>query len=88
MPANDRGRLDQHKGTLPALPELTHKHPEQAIRLSEPRPSGSALKDSQLLPQHEVFGEEVTAAAQGRSGSPEEQGCEFQHRVTLPGKLP
>jgi len=65
MPTNNCRRLDQNEGTLPATPEPAHQHPKLAICSPELWPSRPALKDGQLLSQHEVLGEELVAAVKG-----------------------
>jgi len=65
MPANYRGRLDEHKRAWPVSPEPSEDNPEETIRFLETRPLKPALQDGQLLSQGKVLCEQVTTTADG-----------------------
>ena len=64
------------------------QHPDEAVRGAEPWPLAPTPGDGQLLSKLQVLCDEVTAAAQSRPGSSEEQERDFVHRATLPEELP
>ena len=64
VPANHGLGLDDHESGAPIGPEPREPHPEQTVASEKVWTSARAKRDSELLPQGEVFGDEGGAVDQ------------------------
>ena len=55
MPADDSGRLDDHERLTPTTPQTGEENPETAIQPGESRFSSGSRKNTQLVPEADVF---------------------------------
>jgi hypothetical protein len=65
MPADDGLWLDEDQRTFPFRPEPSQYHPEQSIRRSETGLRVPLLQGSELLPQGQVFQEQIATRTNG-----------------------
>ena len=61
MPANDCLRLDEEQRPTPSGPEPSQDPPEEFVRNTKPRLRTPSLQNSKLLPQCQVFQEQIAA---------------------------
>jgi hypothetical protein len=55
VPADDRLRLDDDKGVLPAWPQARKEDPEHTVERTKARPWSFPLQDCHLLAESDVF---------------------------------
>ena len=65
MPAGHSLRLDEHEHLCPARPEPPERHPEELVEGGDLGTATAAAEDGKLLPEREVFEQEVRATAEG-----------------------
>ena len=85
VPTNDGLWLDKGQHPLPSGPEPPQHHPEQLVRNCKSRLWVPLLQDAELLPECQVFQEQV-AARTGRSNEPDEQEPERARHVPVVAK--
>jgi len=64
MPTDDSFRLDNEERLPPPMPESAQDDPEQPIWDGKPRMRMPTCQDGKLLPQGQVFEEEITAGSE------------------------
>jgi hypothetical protein len=83
MPANDRLRLHQNQRLLPFGPEAAQCCPKQSISGGKARPRASLLQNGKLLPQGQVFQEQIATRTKGPDKQYEQKA---QHGTSLTRK--
>ena len=61
VPTNNSLRLDENERPLPARPEPPKDHPKDSVRNAKPPLRTPSLQNSKLLPQSQVFQEQIAA---------------------------
>jgi hypothetical protein len=61
VPANNSLRLDEDQRPIPSRPKPSQDHPEEFVRNTKPRLRTPSLQNSKLLPQCQVFQEQIAA---------------------------
>src|ERR1035441_3937 len=61
VPANNSLRLDEDQRPIPSPPKPSQDHPEEFVRNTKPRLRTPSLQNSKLLPQCQVFQEQIAA---------------------------
>jgi hypothetical protein len=61
MPTDNRLGSNEDQGFLPSRPDTPQSNPEKAISTGKPWPRAMSREDQNLLPQSQVFQEEMTA---------------------------
>ena len=73
MPAEDRLRLDEDQGRLPASPSVGEQDPEHSVRPAETRPLHLALQGSQLVTQRKILKDKFSTASARDADRPDNQ---------------
>jgi hypothetical protein len=66
VPSHNGLRLDKNQRLLPSRPEPPQHNPEEPIRSSKSRLRTSLPQDRKLLPERQVFQQQVAARAKNR----------------------
>jgi hypothetical protein len=61
VPANNSLRLDEDQRPIPSRPKPSQDPPEEFVRNTKPRLRTPSLQNSKLLPQCQVFQEQIAA---------------------------
>src|ERR1017187_5123385 len=87
MPANNCLWLHENQCSLPTRPEPSQHHPEQPVSNPKPGLWMPPFQRSELLPEGEIFEEQVAAKTDGSSSQNKQEPQQAEHGASLTRKI-
>jgi hypothetical protein len=87
MPTNNCLRLYKNQRLPPTRPEPSQHHPEQLVSSPKPGLWMSPFHRSELLPEGEIFEEQITARTKGSLNQDEQEPQQAEHGASLTRKI-
>jgi hypothetical protein len=85
MPTDNRLRPHENQRTLPSIPEPPQDHPEQFVRDSKPRLWVPPFQNSELLPESQIFQQQLAARVKESDSQNKEKHQETEHEPVSHG---
>ena len=83
VPSDHSLRLNKHKRLFPSRPEPAQEHPKESVMRSKSRPRTPALQYDKLLPQSQIFQEEVATRTEQPTNKSKTGSEQTYHTVSL-----
>jgi hypothetical protein len=87
MPANNCLWLHENQCSLPTRPEPSQHHPEQLVSNPKPGLWMPPFQRSELLPEGEIFEEQVAAKTDGSRSQNKQEPQQAEHGASLTWKI-
>jgi hypothetical protein len=87
MPANNCLWLHENQCSLPTRPEPSQHHPEQLVSNPKPGLWMPPFQRGELLPEGEIFEEQVAAKTDGSSSQNKQEPRQAEHGASLTRKI-
>jgi hypothetical protein len=83
MPSDHSLRLTKHKRPYPSRPEPAQEHPKESVMRTESGPRTPALQYDKLLPQRQIFQEQVATGTEQPTNKSKKGSEQAYHTVSL-----